>query len=61
RYGVSVLALTKDHEGNKIQYAVSIKENTAYLCLHSPKTMKETRSNTPYPGKAIRRIQAIWK
>ncbi|GJX69411.1 hypothetical protein Tco_0305138 [Tanacetum coccineum] len=30
------------------QYAVSIKEDTAYLCLHSPKTTKETRSNTPY-------------
>ncbi|GJR03851.1 retrovirus-related pol polyprotein from transposon TNT 1-94 [Tanacetum coccineum] len=43
------------------QYAVSIKEDTAYLCLHSPKTTKETRSNTPYPGKAIRRIQAIWE
>nr|GEU38037.1 reverse transcriptase domain-containing protein [Tanacetum cinerariifolium] len=27
-----------------IQYAVSIKEDTAYLCLHSPKTMKGTRS-----------------
>ncbi|GKE83459.1 hypothetical protein Tco_1557201, partial [Tanacetum coccineum] len=26
------------------QYAVSIKEDTAYPCLHSPKTMKETRS-----------------
>ncbi|GKB54883.1 hypothetical protein Tco_0905636 [Tanacetum coccineum] len=31
------------------QYVVSIKEDTAYLCLHSPKTTKETRSNTPYP------------
>ncbi|GJZ90826.1 hypothetical protein Tco_0662753 [Tanacetum coccineum] len=30
-----------------IQYALSIKEDTAYLCLHSPKTM-ETRSNMPY-------------
>nr|GEV47896.1 hypothetical protein [Tanacetum cinerariifolium] len=28
------------------QYAVSIKEDMAYLSLHSPKTMKETRSNT---------------
>nr|GEZ33632.1 hypothetical protein [Tanacetum cinerariifolium] len=27
-----------------IQYAVSIKEDTAYMCLHSPKTMKGTRS-----------------
>nr|GEY74968.1 hypothetical protein [Tanacetum cinerariifolium] len=24
-------------------------ENTAYPCLHSPKTTKETRSNKPYP------------
>ncbi|GJY89846.1 putative reverse transcriptase domain-containing protein [Tanacetum coccineum] len=31
------------------QYAVSIKEDTAYLCLHSPKTIKET--------SLIRRIQ----
>ncbi|GJT95576.1 hypothetical protein Tco_1091094 [Tanacetum coccineum] len=31
------------------QYAVSIKEDTSYLCLHSPKTTKET--------KPIRRIQ----
>ncbi|GKC28885.1 hypothetical protein Tco_1036179 [Tanacetum coccineum] len=43
------------------QYAIFIKEDTAYLCMHSPKTMKETKSNTPYPGKAIRRIQAIWE
>nr|GEX85695.1 reverse transcriptase domain-containing protein [Tanacetum cinerariifolium] len=28
---------------------VSIKEDTTYLCRHSPKTTKETRSNTPYP------------
>ncbi|GKB56031.1 uncharacterized mitochondrial protein-like protein [Tanacetum coccineum] len=33
------------------QYAVSIKEDTAYMCLHSPKTTKETRSNTPYLEK----------
>ncbi|GKD81418.1 hypothetical protein Tco_1348257 [Tanacetum coccineum] len=31
------------------QYAVSIKEDTAYLCLHSPKTTKDT--------KPIRHIQ----
>nr|GEX22452.1 hypothetical protein [Tanacetum cinerariifolium] len=24
-------------------------EDMTYMCLHSPKTMKETRSNTPYP------------
>ncbi|GKC16490.1 hypothetical protein Tco_1013272 [Tanacetum coccineum] len=42
------------------QYAISIKEDTAYLCLHSPK-ITETRSNTPYPRKTIRRIQAIWE
>ncbi|GJR69789.1 hypothetical protein Tco_0015854 [Tanacetum coccineum] len=33
------------------QYAVSIKEDTTYLCLHSPKTTKETRSDTPYSGE----------
>ncbi|GJS61464.1 hypothetical protein Tco_0656248 [Tanacetum coccineum] len=33
------------------QYAVSIKEDTAYPCLHSPKTTKERRS--------IRRIEDI--
>nr|GEX67361.1 hypothetical protein [Tanacetum cinerariifolium] len=26
-----------------------LKEDTTYLCLHSPKTTKETRSDTPYP------------
>nr|GEW83473.1 hypothetical protein [Tanacetum cinerariifolium] len=30
RYGVSVPALTKDHEGNNIQYVVSRKGNTPY-------------------------------
>ncbi|GJS05742.1 hypothetical protein Tco_0322250, partial [Tanacetum coccineum] len=36
--------------GQDNQYVVSIKEDTAYLCrLHSPKTTKEKRSNTPYP------------
>ncbi|GJV64990.1 hypothetical protein Tco_1475818 [Tanacetum coccineum] len=31
------------------QYAVSIKEDTAYPCLHSPKTTKGMKINTPYP------------
>ncbi|GJY06196.1 hypothetical protein Tco_0373250 [Tanacetum coccineum] len=31
------------------QYAVSIKEDTAYPCLHSPKTTKGNKINTPYP------------
>ncbi|GKB39829.1 hypothetical protein Tco_0884771 [Tanacetum coccineum] len=43
------------------QYAVSIKEDTAYVCLHSSKTTKTTRSNTLYPGRPIHRIQAIWE
>ncbi|GKA33405.1 hypothetical protein Tco_0719834 [Tanacetum coccineum] len=38
--------LSRIHQG---RYLVSIKEDTAYLCLHSPKTIKETRSNTSYP------------
>ncbi|GJT23897.1 hypothetical protein Tco_0893834 [Tanacetum coccineum] len=33
------------------QYAVSIKEDTAYLCLHSPKGHKGNKINTPYPEK----------
>ncbi|GJZ84801.1 hypothetical protein Tco_0650140 [Tanacetum coccineum] len=35
------------------QYAVSIKEDTAYLCLHSPKTTKGMKINTPYPEDSI--------
>ncbi|GJS01614.1 retrovirus-related pol polyprotein from transposon TNT 1-94 [Tanacetum coccineum] len=31
------------------QYAVSIKEDTAYPCLHSPKDHKGNKINTPYP------------
>ncbi|GJZ29890.1 hypothetical protein Tco_0574937, partial [Tanacetum coccineum] len=33
------------------QYAVSIKEDTAYLCLHSPKDHEGNMINTPYPEK----------
>ncbi|GJU08756.1 hypothetical protein Tco_1125186 [Tanacetum coccineum] len=39
------------------QYAVSIKEDTTYPCLHSPKTTKGMKINTPYPEDSIRRIQ----
>ncbi|GJS72773.1 DNA-directed DNA polymerase [Tanacetum coccineum] len=39
------------------QYAVSIKEDTTYPCLHSPKTTKGMKLNTPYPEDSIRRIQ----
>ncbi|GJY38021.1 RNA-directed DNA polymerase, eukaryota [Tanacetum coccineum] len=39
------------------QYAVSIKEDTVYPCLHSPKTTKGMKINTPYPEDSIRRIQ----
>ncbi|GKE90226.1 hypothetical protein Tco_1567701 [Tanacetum coccineum] len=38
------------------QYAVSIKEDTAYLCLYSPKTTKETRSIRRIQRRPIRRI-----
>ncbi|GJU67162.1 putative nucleotidyltransferase, ribonuclease H [Tanacetum coccineum] len=34
-----------------IQYAVSIKEDTAYLCLHFTKDHKGSRINTSYPEK----------
>ncbi|GJY60336.1 hypothetical protein Tco_0460993 [Tanacetum coccineum] len=36
---------------SEIQYVVSIKEDTAYLCLDFTKDHKGTRSNTPYPEK----------
>ncbi|GJX73328.1 reverse transcriptase domain-containing protein [Tanacetum coccineum] len=39
------------------QYTVSIKEDMAYPCLHSPKPTKGIKINTPYPEDSIRRIQ----
>ncbi|GKE53660.1 reverse transcriptase domain-containing protein [Tanacetum coccineum] len=46
----------KIHYYYEDQYAVSIKEDTAYMCLHSPKTTEDKaqyavsrRSDTPYP------------
>ncbi|GJW99283.1 hypothetical protein Tco_0183197 [Tanacetum coccineum] len=42
-----------------ILYAVSIKEDTAYLCLYFTKDHMGTRINTPYPEKSIRRIQVM--
>ncbi|GKA10835.1 ATP-dependent DNA helicase PIF1-like protein [Tanacetum coccineum] len=41
------------------QYAVSIKEDTAYPCLHSPKTTKERRAIHRIQKNSIRRIQDI--
>ncbi|GKD66795.1 hypothetical protein Tco_1308903 [Tanacetum coccineum] len=41
------------------QYAVSIKEDTAYQCLHSPKTTKERRSIRRIQKKSIRCIEDI--
>ncbi|GJY14731.1 hypothetical protein Tco_0385153 [Tanacetum coccineum] len=43
------------------QYAVSIKEDTAYPCLHSPKTTKETSSIRRIQRRPIRRIEDIVK
>ncbi|GKB59833.1 hypothetical protein Tco_0916019 [Tanacetum coccineum] len=42
-----------------IQYAVSIKEDMAYLCLHFTKDHEGNKINTPYPENPIRRIQAM--
>ncbi|GJT60369.1 DNA-directed DNA polymerase [Tanacetum coccineum] len=44
---------------SKDQYAVSIKEDRAYLYLHSPKTTKERRSIRRIQKMSIRRIQDI--
>ncbi|GJS55992.1 hypothetical protein Tco_0629354 [Tanacetum coccineum] len=41
------------------QYAVSIKEDTAYPCLHSPKTTKERRSIRRIQKMSIRHIEDI--
>ncbi|GJU95517.1 hypothetical protein Tco_1320273 [Tanacetum coccineum] len=42
-----------------IQYAVSIKEDTAYLCLHFTKDHEGNKINTPYPENPIFHIQAM--
>nr|GEV19674.1 hypothetical protein [Tanacetum cinerariifolium] len=41
------------------QYAVSIKEDTTYLCMHFTKDYKGNKINKPYPENPIRRIQAM--
>ncbi|GJY31378.1 hypothetical protein Tco_0414873 [Tanacetum coccineum] len=41
------------------QYAISIKEDTVYPCLHSPKTMKETSSIRRIQRRPIIRIEDI--
>ncbi|GJX88410.1 hypothetical protein Tco_0340424, partial [Tanacetum coccineum] len=49
-----ILELKRKHlkiTDSGIQYAVSIKEDTTYLCLHFTKDHKGTRPNTPYPEK----------
>ncbi|GJS76921.1 hypothetical protein Tco_0726802 [Tanacetum coccineum] len=41
------------------QYAISIKEDTAYPCLYSPKTTKERRSIRRIQKMSIRHIEDI--
>ncbi|GJU40414.1 hypothetical protein Tco_1193371 [Tanacetum coccineum] len=41
------------------QYAISIKEDTAYPCLHSPKTTKETSLIRRIQRRPIRRIEDL--
>ncbi|GJX01662.1 hypothetical protein Tco_0185575 [Tanacetum coccineum] len=38
-------------------YAVSIKEDTAYLCLHFTRNHEDLKPYTPYPAYSIRRIE----
>ncbi|GJU55051.1 hypothetical protein Tco_1228765 [Tanacetum coccineum] len=42
-----------------IQYAVSIKEDTVYMCRHFTKHHKGNKINKPYLENPIRRIQVI--
>nr|GEY61413.1 hypothetical protein [Tanacetum cinerariifolium] len=41
------------------QYVVSIKEDTAYSCLHFTRNHEDIKANTPYPEASIRRIQGL--
>ncbi|GJR88361.1 hypothetical protein Tco_0212372 [Tanacetum coccineum] len=61
RYGVSVPVLTKDHEGNKIQYAVSRKGNTSYSSLYGNKHILEDIKLVPYSqgNPPLRRIRTL--
>ncbi|GJU48787.1 retrovirus-related pol polyprotein from transposon TNT 1-94 [Tanacetum coccineum] len=47
RYGVSVPALTKDHEGNKIQYAVSRRRQYAVFKLYGNKIFLKISNVVP--------------
>ncbi|GKB54659.1 hypothetical protein Tco_0905412 [Tanacetum coccineum] len=49
RYGVSVPALTKDHEGNKIQYAISRRRKYAVFKLYG--NILEDIKRGPYSKK----------
>ncbi|GJZ03522.1 hypothetical protein Tco_0536797 [Tanacetum coccineum] len=49
RYGVSVPALTKDHEGNKIQYAVSRRRQYAVFKLYGNKIFWKISNVVPTP------------
>nr|GEU94139.1 retrovirus-related Pol polyprotein from transposon TNT 1-94 [Tanacetum cinerariifolium] len=44
-----------------IQYAASIKEDTAYMCLHFTKDHKESRINTPNPEKTNTQYSSLRK
>ncbi|GJS20548.1 hypothetical protein Tco_0449180 [Tanacetum coccineum] len=49
RYGVSVPALTKDHEGNKIQYVVSRRRQYAIFKLYGNKICWKISNVVPTP------------
>nr|GEV64362.1 hypothetical protein [Tanacetum cinerariifolium] len=66
RYGVSMPALTKDHEGNKLSTPYTVKTNTPYWKFSniifwkiSSVVPTPRNSNTPYPILSIRRIELI--
>ncbi|GJU87375.1 hypothetical protein Tco_1294921 [Tanacetum coccineum] len=49
RYGVSVPALTKDHEGNKIQYGISRRRQYAVFKLYGNKIFWKISNVVPTP------------
>ncbi|GJX83124.1 DNA helicase [Tanacetum coccineum] len=52
-----VLVVASSDYYSEDQYAVSIKEDTTYPCLHSQKTTEGMKINTSYLEDSIRRIQ----
>ncbi|GKD94653.1 hypothetical protein Tco_1374490, partial [Tanacetum coccineum] len=48
-----ILELKRRHlkiDDSEILYTISIKEDTAYVCLHFTRNHEDSKTNMPYPG-----------